>query len=297
MSFSFSHIVGKSTFSQGFAIPKSAYPHLTLPDKGEKRIITLVYADNRRCHVLLRRLNNAPGHVQVRYEGKTGNPFRLWLLEIFKGKEIGNIDHINNCLSISIISDDIWEVRQISNHNSNSLFFTDLRVHGIRENYLLTRDEFAEITSSIRNIVFFNDKRQAYYNNKISTELSARGWLSEQKVVESNAHIRLKCDFRKGMWQLEVEFGNARTYYQDIVKFAMSYSAGLTKIGGLIVPDYRFAQHLCQLGKQNAIKNRSLSNANYSGMMHFNKAVNEFEYIKKIFTIPFFIAAVTKPIY
>ena len=233
--------------------------------------------------------------MQVRYEGKDCIQFRTWLLETFKEIKIGNLDKINNSLDITIIGDNILEITTDVIHNINTLRFTELCVHNIRENHLIALDEFAEITSSVRQIDFIQDKRQEYYNNKICTELIAKGWLKEQKVVKADPNIRLKCDFRKGMWQLEVEFGNARTYYQDIVKFAMSYSAGLIKIGGLIVPDYLFAQHLCQLGKKNAIENRSSPDAKYTGMMHFNKAINEFEYLKKIFRIPFFIAAVSKP--
>jgi hypothetical protein len=269
MSFTFNHIIGKSTLAQGFTIPKAAYSYLSLPEKGGKRIITLIYAKNRRTQVLLRSLNNALGHVQVRYEGKIGIQFRQWILETFREIEIGNLDKINNSLDITIISDDIWEIKTNAILKRATLYFTDLRVHNIKENHLLALDEFAEITGSIRNIDFVQDKRQEYYNNKICTELSAKGWLKEQNVAKVDPNIRLKCDFRKGMWQIEVEFGNARTYYQDIVKFAISYSAGLMKIGGLIVPDSLFAQHLCQLGKKNAIKNSSLPNAQYSGMMNF----------------------------
>jgi hypothetical protein len=292
LAFSFNHIIGKSTLAQGFTIPKSAYSYISLPEKGEKRIITLVYAKNRRTQVLLRRLNNSPGHVQIRYDGKTGLQFRQWLLESFSEIENENLNKINNSLNIIIINDDTWEITTSTTHKRNTLYFTDIRVQNIRENHLLSLEQFAEITSSVRNIDFIQEKRQDYYNDKICKELSTKGWLKEQKIVEEDPNIRLKCDFRKDMWQLEVEFGNARTYYQDIVKFAISYSAGLMKIGGLIVPDYLFANHLCQLGKKNAIENRSSPSAQYSGMIHFNKVVNEFEYIKRIFRIPFFIAAV-----
>jgi len=295
MAFSFSHIVGKSSLAQGIAIPKSAYPYLSLPEKGGKRLISLIYANNRRSPAILRRLNNLRGHVQIRYEGKTGEQFRQWLLENFGEPNFGTINQINNSLDITIISDDVLDIRTSLNRKRNTLCFSDLRVHGIREEQLLTQEEFNEIISSVRNVEFFQDERQVYYNNKIDKELSVKGWLKEQKIVQTDPNVRLRCDFRKKAWQLEIEFGNARTYYQDIVKFAMSYSTGLMKIGGLIVPDYQFAKHLCLLGKKNAVANRPSDDANYSGMMHFSKAVNEFEYIKRIFKIPFFIAAISHP--
>jgi hypothetical protein len=45
--------------------------------------------------------------------------------------------------------------------------------------------------------------------------LTGAGWQREQRVVDE---LGLKCDFEKnGIW-VEVEFGNARSYYQDYVK-------------------------------------------------------------------------------
>jgi len=291
----FSHIIGESTLTQGFTIPKSAYSYTSIPAKGDKRIISIVYAGGRKCQAVLRCLNNTRGHVQVRYEGKAGKDFRDWLSNNFTIINRSKIDQLNDHIDISFVNDNLLEVRTTIRSNSNVLRITDLRAHCIGESQLLASDEFAEITSSIQKVRFSSERRQGYYNSEIGQELSARGWLKEQNVIKNNPQIRLKCDFRKGSWQLEIEFGNARTYYQDIVKFAMSKSAGLIKIGGLLVPDNQFAQHLCDLGKKMANEKRSRPDAKYSGMMQFEKAVNEFEYIKKIFNIPFFIAAVSHP--
>jgi hypothetical protein len=91
---------------------------------------------------------------------------------------------------------------------------------------------------------------------------------------------------------LEVEFGNARTYYQDIIKFVMSYNVGLIKWGGLLVPSVEFAKHLCHLGHLKALEKSKGKKSKYGGMMEFNKAVVEFRYIKNIVNIPFFIASI-----
>lgn len=53
-----------------------------------------------------------------------------------------------------------------------------------------------------------------------------------------------------------------------------------------------FAKHLCHLGHLNAVRKSQGKKSVYSGMMDFNKASIEFQYIKDIFNIPFFIVAV-----
>ncbi len=149
---------------------------------------------------------------------------------------------------------------------------------------------FLLVRITIRKIQFLRNERQFYYNSEIKKGLIKKKWLCEQPVV-NDKNIRLKCDYRKEDLQLEVEFGNARTYYQDLIKFVISYNAGIIRIGGLIVPSNNFAKHLCELGRRNATfqSNRIRS---YSGMMDFKKASLEFKYIKELFRIPFFILSI-----
>ncbi len=110
--------------------------------------------------------------------------------------------------------------------DNNFLCFEDIITHNIQEVSLISDEKFIEIVESIRSVQFRGYERQMFYNRQIKQELIKRGWLSEQQVVEDK-QVRLQCDFRKEDFQLEVEFGNARTYYQDIVKFVMSRNVGL----------------------------------------------------------------------
>ena len=94
----------------------------------------------------------------------------------------------------------------------------------------------------------------------------------------------LRCDFEKnGVW-LEIEFGNARSYYQDYIKFMLAKKYREASLGVLLCPTVSFASLLCELGRQRAIKN-SVSERTpvYSGMMSYEKAVRELPYLGFMF--------------
>ncbi len=78
----FKHIVRKSTFKQGFTIPKNSYSYISLPEKGNNRPIRLLFNNDQVMDAKLYRINNRVGHLQVRYEGKYGEKFRNWLISI-----------------------------------------------------------------------------------------------------------------------------------------------------------------------------------------------------------------------
>ena len=112
------------------------------------------------------------------------------------------------------------------------------------------------------------------------------GWEKEGKAIPE---LDLKFDFRKNGVQVEVEFGNARSYYQDYIKFMLSYASGFTFLGVLITPTFEFANILCEIGRQKALLKGRRS---YSGMMNFDKAYREFAYLKNIFNIPIIILGI-----
>ena len=85
---------------------------------------------------------------------------------------------------------------------------------------------------------------QSDYNSLISAGLTGSGWNREQRVVKE---LGLKCDFEKnGIW-VEVEFGNARSYYQDYVKFMLARKYRAARLGLLLCPTTSFAALLCEL--------------------------------------------------
>ena len=64
----FKHFVGKSTLKEGLTISRDFEGWFESPEKGCKRQIKLIFDDNKEVFATLRRLNNAVGHVQIKYE-------------------------------------------------------------------------------------------------------------------------------------------------------------------------------------------------------------------------------------
>jgi len=284
----FKHIIGKSTFKYGFTIPKRYYSDIIVPSKGEKRKINLIFAESQNCSAWLCRLNNTSSHLQVRYDNKFGLPFVNWLKNTFPKSYNAENQSLNEFVEIEVIDNDSFSIKAYPLLSRNCLYFSDIIIHKLDSSLLSYDQRFLDIVIAVRNIPFEDDKRQMHYNFRIKEELSSAGWLNEQKIV-GDKKVKLKCDYRKEDFQLEVEFGNARTYYQDIIKFVMAYNSGLIKLGGLIVPSSKFARHLCNLGIKNAYKMSDGARTKYSGMMDFKKAACEFPYIENIFLTPFFI--------
>ena len=107
--------------------------------------------------------------------------------------------------------------------------------------------------------------------------------------------IGLRCDFEKnGIW-VEVEFGNARVYYQDYVKFLLAARYQRARCGVLLCPTEAFAQLLCDLGRERAAAKRTLSSGTlpaYSGMMSYEKATREFPHLKFMLTNAVIVAGI-----
>jgi hypothetical protein len=281
----FKHLVGKSTLKEGIAIHKNFESFFESPDLGQKRDITLLYGNNQSVQVVLRRLNNVRKHVQVKYTNRTQTPFVDWLNDIFIETRKGTIGEF---LEIERISPDVFKLTAITkdmSHNAK-LYVADSMYHKADRESLSHDDSFAEVEKIITGISFKVDEGQAYYNRQIERGFSSLSWQKEGKAIQE---LNLKYDYRKAAVQVEVEFGNARSYYQDYIKFMLSYFSKQIHLGALITPTLGFANILCEIGKQKALKR---GRRTYSGMMHFEKAFKEFQYLKPIFDIPIVILGI-----
>ncbi len=92
---------------------------------------------------------------------------------------------------------------------------------------------------------------------------------------------------------MEVEFGNAHSYYQDYVKFMLVRKYRDAQLGLLLCPTAVFAALLCELGQKRAREN-SVSKCLpvYSGMMSYEKAARELPFLGFMFEMPIVVAGV-----
>ena len=186
------------------------------------------------------------------------------------------------------ISSDIFRLCPIANdiaYNAK-LYVADSMYHKADQDTLMGEKCFYEIHQIINNIDFKADQGQSFYNQEIEKAFTINEWHGEVKAIPE---LDLKCDYRKEIYQVEIEFGNARSYYQDYIKFMLSYFSQQIDVGILVTPTINFANILCGIGKQKAIKK---GRKTYSGMMHFEKAFREFHYLKPIFDMPIVILGI-----
>jgi hypothetical protein len=281
----FKHLIGKSTLKEGITIHKNFESFFESPDAGQKREITLIYGNEQPAIVVLRRLENIRKHVQIKYTNKTQEPFVEWLNEVFGETKKGSIGEF---LEFKKVGPDLFKLTPITidmSHNVK-LYVADSMYHKTDQNALKEEDSFLEIGKIINGISFKVDEGQSFYNREIEKAFSEHEWQREIKAIPE---LDLKCDYRKRTLQVEVEFGNARAYYQDYIKFMLSYFSKQIHLGILITPTLGFANVLCEIGKQKALQK---GRKTYSGMMHFEKAFKEFHYLKPLFDMPIVILGI-----
>lgn len=275
----FRHLVGKSTLKEGITVHKNFEIFFDSPDSGHKKEIVLLFGDNQSAKVILRRLNNKRNHVQIKYTCDAHVPFINWLNAVFVATRKGTVGEF---LEFQKISYNIFMVKPITigmSHNAK-LYIADSIFHKTNEEALKDIDTFSEIEKIISSIGFRVDENQTFYNLEIKKAFTNLQWDKEGRAIPE---LDIKYDFRKNAIQVEVEFGNARSYYQDYIKFMLSYLSKEIKVGLLITPTLGFASILCEIGKQKAIQRGRKS---YSGMMQFEKAQKELSYLIPIFDMP-----------
>lgn len=281
----FKHLIGKSTLKEGITIHKNFESFFDSPDAGQRREITLMYGNSQSAVVVLRKLDNIRKHVQIKYTNKTQKPFVEWLNEVFVATRNGSIGEF---LEFEKVGTDVFKLTPVTldmAHNVK-LYVADSMYHKTDETTLKEDDSFLEIGKIISGISFKVDESQSFYNREIEKAFSEHEWQREVKAIPE---LALKCDYRKRTVQVEVEFGNARAYYQDYIKFMLSYFSKQIHLGILITPTLSFANVLCDIGKQKALQR---GRKTYSGMMHFEKAFKEFYYLKPLFDMPIVILGI-----
>jgi hypothetical protein len=279
------HAVGKSTLKEGFAIPREFEEWIGAPVRGAKREIYLAF-DGQIIQATLRRIDNEKGSVQVKYETKEGEPFRTWLAKVFSATLVGQLGEY---FEVKKTGEGPLQVSPFPNATApvSSLHVEQWLFHGGADKLFEQDTPLTEIPAVVRAVKFIADEGQSHYNHEFSHSFTAWEWDSECRVIKE---LGLKADFAKDGVQAEVEFGNARTYYQDFVKFLLGNRYCGCEMGVLIVPSASFAKHLCEVGRQRAVKK---GRHQYSGMINFDKVHREFKYLEFMLSMPIAIAGVS----
>jgi len=278
------HTIGKATLSEGFAVPKSLESWVDAPGRGQKRELALLF-DDQRATAILRRLANAREHVQIKYETKEGLPFRQWLASLFTPTEDGTGGEY---IELHKVSHDTYRVSPfpLSTKSADRLTIVEWIFHRTSERAFQSRDAVREIPAIVQGVQYCPSKGQAFYNRQLSLCFVSWEWQREQRAIPE---LPLKCDFIKNAVQVEVEFGNARTYYQDYIKFLLAFQQRTTKLGVLIVPSADFAHALCLVGQEKA---KEKGRKSYSGMIHMEKVRRELPFLAFMLKMPLAIASI-----
>jgi hypothetical protein len=287
---SFLHAVGQSTIRQGMAVPVIAQiGWLAEIEKGQAVPVTIRFGDGKLVPAVLRRINNARGHLQFRYESKTQAALRDYLVGVF-----GSTGPADGVLRVSELEPRVFLFEPVSAARQAvaALSLCNPHFHNCNQVDVQYCLEFKELERCLTTIPYGEEHNQSHYNQEIASMLSSIGWKRETRILEE---IGLRCDFEKnGVW-VEVEFGNARVYYQDYIKFLLALRHRAAKLGVLLCPTNAFAQLLCDLGQRRATKRRgdqSKHRPSYSGMMSYEKAIRELPFLEFMLTGSIVIAGI-----
>ncbi|MBE0576220.1 MAG: hypothetical protein IH613_10020 [Desulfuromonadales bacterium] len=281
----FLHPVGMSTFRYGVTIPVEAQTErMRAIEKGGKVPVTILFDTVDPIVAEIRRLNNKPGHLQFRYENKAQERLRQYLLKVFGNSIEGSL------LEVTEVAPFTFLFRPIARTSSPSLQISDILLHRLEQVEMERITEIGQIREALASVEYDAGFSQSEYNRRINEGLTNQGWNSERRVVQE---LGLKCDFEKnGIW-VEVEFGNARSYYQDYVKFMLARKHRNARLGMLLCPMTSFSSLLCELGRERARKNAVRERPPvYSGMMSYEKAARELPFLGFMFEMPIIVAGV-----
>ncbi len=289
----FLHRIGKSTLNQGITVPIDCQDQWMLKISKGQCVSVVMRFESEELDVDLRRINNVKGHLQFRYERQEHQPLRDYFMRLSKTYQPKNacVVEIRETRRGAF---QIIPVAGFQNDKARLSIYQPV-CHLFGERKLSNSPEFREVVEAISNIDFIPNHTQRQYNLSIQNELRKRNWLTEQSVHDD---IGLKCDFRKCDIWMEVEFGNARTYYQNYIKFLIAAKFRGYDYGILLCPTASFASYLCDLGKERArLKGHRTARASYSGMMTYEKALRELPCLEHIISQRVVIAGLDVQIY
>jgi hypothetical protein len=291
LTVSFLHAVGQSSIRQGITVPVIAQVGwLAEIQKGQAIPVTIAFGRGETVPGTLRRINNARGHLQFRYESKKQAALRDYLAGVFGS----GADYTNSLLRVSEIEPHVFlfEPVGVGRQTIAALSLWNPHFHNCNHGEVRDCPEYRELERCLTAIPYHEEHNQSHYNKEIAAALLGMGWNCEARILDQ---IGLRCDYEKnGVW-VEIEFGNARVYYQDYIKFLLALRHRAAKLGVLLCPTNAFAQLLCDLGQRRALMRRSGESKrrpSYSGMMSYEKALRELPFLEFMLTGSLVIAGI-----
>ncbi len=98
---------------------------------------------------------------------------------------------------------------------------------------------------SVDQRFIFLPVNQKALNIHLDEAFKSKGWQLQPPIVsrerQGGPETGLKGDYKKGLVQVEAQFGNMARWYTDVFKFQLSYSLGEIDVAVLIVPTRAFA--------------------------------------------------------
>jgi hypothetical protein len=166
----FLHAVGQSTLRQGITIPRmEQISWLEEIKKGESVPVTIVFGEGQIVSAVLRRLNNARGHLQFRYESRKQAELRDYLRQEFGDWSDGK----NAVLKVEEIGPHTFLFEPVSGRHKQipSLSLYKPYFHNLSEELTRETYEFAELQRCLMNINYNENYSQSDYNSLISLSL------------------------------------------------------------------------------------------------------------------------------
>ena len=246
-------------------------------EKGQSVPIGIRFA-NGEVDATLRRINNAVGHLQIGYESAKQISLREYLASEF------SLGSAETCGPLEVVQspDGTFCFRPLPGNRKSPPTLTVVKplFQNMAEHDAKALPEYENLVETLATITYRPDDGQREYNARIAHALCERGWRKEASLLSD---LGLRVDFESnGVW-VEVEFGNARTYYQDYIKFALAHRYKSAVCGILICPTDPFAHLLCELGRKRTARRRSAGTTkqlSYSGMMTYEKAARELPFLQ-----------------
>ena len=170
----FRHAIGKSTLTEGIAVPKSFECWVEAPEPGRKRKITLLF-DDLHISATLRRLANARGHVQVKYENREGLRLREWLMTVFAASRDGLRGEY---LELQRIEADVFRIVAfpVGCQPALRLEISEWIFHRTDERVFRRLAPLREIPAIICNVELKAHEGQQYYNRQLAQRFTEWNW-------------------------------------------------------------------------------------------------------------------------